>query len=195
MNSLVLQSDGAMFLGGDFSTVGGQLRTNLARLDANGDLDVDFNPGEPGVVYALALQADGKLVVGGSFSMLGGQARDNLGRISTAQTALQSLEIISYDNGSSIINWSRSGSAPEFAQAPSLFFSLAGSTYAPVGTMQRNASGWRYTSYVPPQATPFFLRTSAPASSGTYNGSSSLIESTGRFYLNGNEGIFNDGFD
>lgn len=194
VNSLVLQTDGAMFIGGVFSTVSGQPRLNLARIDANGDLDSDFNPGAPGVVCALALQVDGKLVVGGSFSMLGGQARDNFGRIGSAQATAQSLDLISYDNGSSVINWTRSGNAPELAQPPTLLFSLVGSTYAPVGMMQGNAGGWRYTGYVPPQTTPFFLRTSAPASSGLYGTSSSLTQNTRQFYVDSNDGIFHDGF-
>ena len=133
--------------------------------------------------------------MGGSFSTLGGQARDNLARISSAQAALQSLNVISYSSGSSVINWSRGGSAPAIAQQPTLFFSTAGGTYSSSGKMYRVAGGWRAESYLPGVATLFNVRASAPAPSGLYGGSSSLIQSTRQFYVDGNEGIFNDGFD
>ena len=71
---------------------GRHLRNSLARLNADGSVDVAFNPGVAGhsgfyvpQVYAIALQADGKIVVGGRFQGLGGGTgatpRDNIGRL------------------------------------------------------------------------------------------------------------------
>jgi uncharacterized delta-60 repeat protein len=68
-------------VGGQFTTVGGQTRTNIARLLADGTLDSEFNPGTGGAVYSLAVQADGKILVGGQFTNLGGQTRHFLGRL------------------------------------------------------------------------------------------------------------------
>jgi uncharacterized delta-60 repeat protein len=78
---LAIQPDGAVVLGGAFTTLGGQPRGYLGRLLADGTLDGTFNPGANANVYALALQPDGGLVVGGSFTTLGGQSRNWLGRL------------------------------------------------------------------------------------------------------------------
>lgn len=56
-----------LYLGGEFSTIGGQARTRVARVNYNGSLDTSFvPPAYAGIVYALAVQDDGKLMVGGS---------------------------------------------------------------------------------------------------------------------------------
>lgn len=117
----------------------------------------------------LALDADGGLQVGGKFSTTGG-------------------------HGSSAINWSRSGSAPELAQLPAVSDSFNGDSHASIGTERSKLGEWHLYGYEPPQATWSYLLTSAPAASGVYGASSSSIRSTRRFFLIGNDGIFTDGF-
>jgi uncharacterized delta-60 repeat protein/uncharacterized repeat protein (TIGR01451 family) len=70
--SLALQSDGKIIIAGEFTSVGGLTRNGLARLNANGSVDLTFDPGTGanGVVYAVALRPDGKLWVGGEFSLM-----------------------------------------------------------------------------------------------------------------------------
>lgn len=70
VNDFVLQPDGKIVVGGFFTTVGGQTRNNIARLNADGSLDDTFNPlsGFSHEVTALALQSDGKVLVGGLFT-------------------------------------------------------------------------------------------------------------------------------
>lgn len=81
VHCLVVQPDGKVVLGGAFTSVGGQPRTNLARVCANGDLDPLFNPGADSDVYALTIQDDGRILVGGNFATLGGQPHPYLGRL------------------------------------------------------------------------------------------------------------------
>ncbi|MCP5523744.1 MAG: immunoglobulin domain-containing protein [Verrucomicrobiales bacterium] len=81
VNSLAVQVDGKIVVGGIFSTLGGQPRENLGRLNVNGTLDTDFNPGADRGVQSLAVQADGKILLGGSFHTLGGQPRERIGRL------------------------------------------------------------------------------------------------------------------
>ena len=50
------------------TTLGGQSRNNLGRLNADGTLDTGFDPGADGEVYSLVVQADGKILVGGWFT-------------------------------------------------------------------------------------------------------------------------------
>lgn len=80
--SAVRQPDGGIILGGRFDWMeNGQFRQNLARLDPDGLLDVNFTNSANNYVTALAVQADGKVLVGGVFTTLAGQSRNGLGRL------------------------------------------------------------------------------------------------------------------
>ena len=78
IRALVLQSDGRIVIGGDFTALQPNgaatttTRNRVARLNANGTLDLTFNPNISGgtlpQVNALAVQPNGKLVVGGRFT-------------------------------------------------------------------------------------------------------------------------------
>jgi uncharacterized delta-60 repeat protein len=81
-----VQADGKIVVGGIFTTLGGQSRSRLGRLNADGTLDTGFNPGANNSVFSLAVQADGKIVVGGYFTTLGGQSRSYLGRLNADGT-------------------------------------------------------------------------------------------------------------
>jgi uncharacterized delta-60 repeat protein len=89
--AIAVQGDGKIVIGGHFSTVGGggignTARNRIARLNADGTVDVAFNPGANADIYALAVQPDGKIVVGGNFSTLGGGAtlaRSRIGRLNS----------------------------------------------------------------------------------------------------------------
>ena len=70
---VVVQPDGKILLGGDFTTLspnGGApvTRNHIARLNPDGTLDTAFNPNANNTVYSIAVQADGKILVGGDFS-------------------------------------------------------------------------------------------------------------------------------
>jgi uncharacterized delta-60 repeat protein len=67
--ALVLQPDGKILVGGDFSYVNGQLRRFLARLNVDGTLDATFAPVLNGAVTAIAIQPDNKIIIGGGFSV------------------------------------------------------------------------------------------------------------------------------
>jgi uncharacterized delta-60 repeat protein len=70
------QADGKTVIGGSFHQVNGMSRTNLARLNRNGSLDVSFVPvafpSDP-TVHTLLGQPDGKLLVGGYFGFPDGR--------------------------------------------------------------------------------------------------------------------------
>ena len=78
IRALVLQPDGRIVIGGDFTSLqpngatATTTRNRVARLNANGTLDLTFNPNISGgtlpQVNALAFQPNGKLVVGGRFT-------------------------------------------------------------------------------------------------------------------------------
>jgi uncharacterized delta-60 repeat protein len=86
---VVVQPDGKILLGGDFTALspnGGApvTRNNIARLNPDGTLDTAFDPnasGQGGEVAAIAVQADGKVLVGGSFTTIGGATRHHIARL------------------------------------------------------------------------------------------------------------------
>ena len=63
-----MQADGKILVGGVFTSIGGQTRNCIARLDPTTGLADSFNPNANDAVYSIAVQADGKILVGGSFT-------------------------------------------------------------------------------------------------------------------------------
>lgn len=84
VNALVIQPDGKVVIGGNFTAVNGTPRWNIARLNADGTVDEAFAnttaAGVEGEIFALALQPDGHVVAGGSFIQSGKSEAKNLVR-------------------------------------------------------------------------------------------------------------------
>src|SRR5947209_4661169 len=72
VNSVAVQGDGKMVLGGAFSTLNGITNNRLARVNTDGTPDTTFDSslgtGFNGTVYSVAVQANGEIVVGGDFT-------------------------------------------------------------------------------------------------------------------------------
>lgn len=88
VQAVVTQSDGKILVGGSFTNLLGQPRTNLARLNCDGSLDTAFTASvisdQPpwGIsISDLAVQPDGKIVVAGTFTNVAGHACTNIGRL------------------------------------------------------------------------------------------------------------------
>ncbi len=81
ISAIVVQSDGKVLTSGIFSSIGGQTRRNIARLDATAGLADSFNPNASDGVYAIGVQADGKILAGGGFVSIGGQTRHSIARL------------------------------------------------------------------------------------------------------------------
>ncbi|HZH86388.1 MAG TPA: T9SS type A sorting domain-containing protein [Brumimicrobium sp.] len=70
INSIALQSDEKIIIGGYFSTFNGNPAKNIARLNTNGSFDNSFliGAGFNDDVYAIAIQNDDKIIVTGTFT-------------------------------------------------------------------------------------------------------------------------------
>jgi len=69
LKKLVLQSDGKLLVGGNFSAYGSAPRAGVARLNADGPLDAGFvPPALTGPVNTLGLQPNSRVLLGGSFT-------------------------------------------------------------------------------------------------------------------------------
>ena len=85
VDTVVVQPDGTLLVGGRFDTVAGVARRNLVRLTRAGGVDVLFLPlGADARVRASFSQPDGKVVVGGDFAAIAGVARSGVARLTVA---------------------------------------------------------------------------------------------------------------
>ena len=82
-----------IYAGGAFSAMGGKAHPNLVRLNQNGTVDANFNPGTGpnGAVYAVAAYRSnsifaGKIVVGGAFTSINGFPVGHIARLNVDGT-------------------------------------------------------------------------------------------------------------
>jgi uncharacterized delta-60 repeat protein len=94
--SVVIQSDGKILVGGDFSSYNGtNVGPAIVRLNSNGSIDNTFNTGTGFVgdtdsvgneylqIYTMDIQDDGKILCGGGFISYNGVSRNNVCRLNT----------------------------------------------------------------------------------------------------------------
>jgi uncharacterized delta-60 repeat protein len=88
VNSITLQSDGKILVGGGFTQFDSNQANYLVRLNANGTLDTSFNIGTGfnTTVQSIALQPDGKILVGGLFTLFNGNTINRLVRLNADGT-------------------------------------------------------------------------------------------------------------
>jgi uncharacterized delta-60 repeat protein len=99
VRAIVIQSDGRVLIGGEFSQVSGVARSFVARLETNGVLDTNFAANVNGNIHAMALQPDGKILIGGAFSLVSGASRLSLARLNVNGTLDTSFEVGTGFNG------------------------------------------------------------------------------------------------
>lgn len=95
--SVALQSDGKILVGGIFTSLNGNLANSIARLNADGTRDTDFETAigitegttvRKGTVTAFVIQPDLKILVGGFFDNVNGSTAKGLARINVQDGSL-----------------------------------------------------------------------------------------------------------
>lgn len=83
VEAIAVQPDGKLIIAGNFNTVNGQVRHNIARLTADGQVDQTFDPGAgpDNTVNAVAIRSDGTIMIGGEFHTCDGQMRLAVARL------------------------------------------------------------------------------------------------------------------
>ncbi|MBL8009820.1 MAG: hypothetical protein JNJ64_04355 [Flavobacteriales bacterium] len=83
--SILLQPDGRILIGGQFTSYDGATRNRIARLNTDGSLDATFDPGTGswGTIHSLALQPDGQILIGGDFTTYNGTPISRIARLNT----------------------------------------------------------------------------------------------------------------
>ena len=99
--AMELQPDGKIIIAGDFTKYNNTARSHVARLNANGSLDMSFDPGvgPDDSVYAVAMQPDGKVVLGGMFSFVNGEQLSSIARLmANGQVDLEFMPLVGADD-------------------------------------------------------------------------------------------------
>ncbi|MDP7281434.1 MAG: Calx-beta domain-containing protein, partial [Candidatus Poribacteria bacterium] len=102
VNSVVVQPDGKILIGGDFAHFDGNALTGIARLNNNGGVDVSFDPGTGfnESVRKLVVQEDGRILAGGFFTEFNGVARNRVIRLMKDGSLDDSFNVGAGANGS-----------------------------------------------------------------------------------------------
>ncbi len=181
VNSIALQTDGKVVFGGLFNTLqpsGGSVipRNFIARMNADGSLDSNFDPNANHHVYGVALQADGAVLMGGLFTTL--QPNGTLTPITRVgmarllnDPAPQTLSVASPTR----IEWLRGGSSPETQRVTFELSTDGGLNYTGLGIGTRIIGGWELTGLSLPATGQIRARTRNIG--GAYCGSSGIVES------------------
>jgi hypothetical protein len=175
--SIAMQADGKILAAGDFTSIGGQTRNYIARLDPTTGLADSFNLDASAPVDSIALQADGKILAGGTSSTIGGQPRNGFARLTNDTLALQNLAVTR-----TTITWTRSGSSPQFTRV-TFDYSTDNVNYSPLGNGAAAGSNWTLTGLNFPIGENFYIRARGYYRSGFQNGSESIMEAVRRRFL------------
>jgi uncharacterized delta-60 repeat protein len=83
VQTIALQPDGKIIIGGFFTSYNGNSINCIARLNSNGSLDTSFDPGSGAHanVYTTSLQTDGRIIIGGDFTPINGIPYNRLARL------------------------------------------------------------------------------------------------------------------
>jgi uncharacterized delta-60 repeat protein len=112
VNTITLQSDGKILVGGDFTSYSGVSSNRIIRLNTDGSIDNSFSIGlgfdsQP---LDLVLQADGKILVGGIFTSYSGVSRNYIIRLNTDGSVDTSFVIgTGFDNFVSVMDLQSDG--------------------------------------------------------------------------------------
>lgn len=85
IETVLIQPDGKILVGGQFNNFDGHPFARLIRLNPDGSIDSGFNVGSgfDKNVYAIALQSDGKIIVGGAFLNYNGSSQKRIVRLNS----------------------------------------------------------------------------------------------------------------
>ena len=135
IRSMLVQTDGKILVGGEFTSINGTARNRIARLNSDGSLDTTFNPGSGanGTVFAIANATasypfyNSGIIIGGDFTSYDGTNRGRVALLSTSGSLNTSYLNSSGANGT-VYSIAGSTSYPDFSGS-GLYFGGAFTTF------------------------------------------------------------------
>jgi uncharacterized delta-60 repeat protein len=179
LDSMAVQSDGRVLIGGVFVSYNGTPRKNIARLNPNGTPDSSFDPGTSADhdVMSVAVRNDGKVLVAGDFVRFHNSARAFVTLLDNGP-ASEALSASSPNR----IEWLRGGNGPEVEQVTFEVSEDGGASWTSLGSAVRIPGGWEKTGLSLPGAGT--IRAQGRTTGGWHNGSSAIVASTAVFGSN-----------
>lgn len=177
IQSVQTRVDGKIIIAGAFTNVNGISRSRYAVLNNDGSLADDYSALEANsIIYALATQNDGKIIIGGNFTSIGTTSKNYLARLLPDVPAVNTLTI---DDNGSLVEWTRSGSAPEIENAEFRMRLPPATTFSTLlGKGTRTATGWKLDKLKLPGNRTFDIQAKGLSRGGLYNSSTSVMSTT-----------------
>ncbi len=114
-----------VYVGGDFSTIGGLARRNMAKLNnTNGNADVTWDPSASNSVHSIAISGS-DIYTGGDFTTIGGQTRNRIAKLNNT-------------NGNADVTWNPNADSSVYSIAISDSDIYAGGEFTTIGGQTRN---------------------------------------------------------
>ncbi|HXF43685.1 MAG TPA: delta-60 repeat domain-containing protein, partial [Pyrinomonadaceae bacterium] len=182
VNTLALQSDGKILVGGFFNQIDSVSRNYIARLLPSGSVDLGFNPNANDAVYTLLPTQSGKILTGGIFTQIGGQPRDRIARLTNDTAAMQAMSVTQ-----NTITLTLNGASPNLSYL-NFEKSTDGVNYTALGTatvssVTPQGTVWTLAGQNLPAAQNLYIRARGSYAGGIYGGSQSLFEKVQTAYL------------
>lgn len=83
VNTIIVQSNGKILIGGSFTSYNGTACGNIARLNSDGSIDTHFYVSTDGEVRKIIIDKDGRPIIAGDFENINGNPRPAIARIRT----------------------------------------------------------------------------------------------------------------
>src|SRR5690606_28106258 len=85
IKNITVETDGKIYIGGEFDTYNGVSSNKIAKLNSDGTLDTSFNigTGASNTIWSMKTQSDGKIIVGGLFTIFNGASKNYITRLNT----------------------------------------------------------------------------------------------------------------
>lgn len=177
IDTIAVQADGKILIGGFFSQVGGTPRTRIARVNADGTLDPSFEAALDGYVVGVALGSDGAVFACSHLGVYTENAK-MLG-VFNNDPASSTL------TGFSSVNWVRGGGAPEVSAVTFEVSMNGGSTWTDLGAVDTIPGGGGWWIENPSLPGNGLLRARGRTTGGSYGGSSGIVEQIEDFPIPG----------
>ncbi len=189
VHSVVVQADGRVLLCGAFTTLQPNsaptptTRNRIARVNASGTLDTDFDPNANNSAFSLAVQADGKVLFGGAFTTLqpDGAASPTAGSLFARLANDPATQTLTTPDATHV-SWQRGGAGPELTGVTFERSTDSGATWTSLGTGARvgTTANWQLTGF-DLNGVVGMVRARGRTASGYLSSSAGLIEQTGDF--------------
>lgn len=134
IRAMVVQTDGKILVGGEFTSINGTARNRIARLNSDGSLDTTFNPGSGanGTVFAIATTSypyyNSGIIIGGDFTSFNGTNRGRVALLSTSGSLNTSYLNSSGANGT-VYTIAATSNSYSYSSSSGLYFGGAFTTF------------------------------------------------------------------